>query len=333
LSKVLTQSDVLKQYSQKISVAYQKQQFASQAILQSIIEIGELLTEARNYKDSLVLKHKDRLWESFQKNLQFSPSSVAKYISIANNKFIKTKKNHKYLPSSVYSLYEISKLDSLKLNQLVESGKLTSTIGRSDVKQLLIGKKSTSKLSKQVEVLTIKVDEDDWESNFQEIKDELIAFLENKRIAFDYSSIVKQTEREQKNYHLNVEKFAFRLAKKFVKAEIKKFIEYKGISSNLWHPKDKLSFKSKYKKLKFGEEEVDVSFCTNISELQNMYLYLGLEGQNYWLEMVDEWYAEAYSQIKLPKSLLISQNLSNTEVVDFELPPKSRKLNFTGVKV
>jgi hypothetical protein len=284
LSKVLTQSDVLKQYVQKISVAYQKQQIASHAIVQSIIEIGTLLTEAREYKDSLVLKHKDRLWESFQKNLQFSPSSVAKYISIANNKFIKTKKNHKYLPSSVYSLYEISKLDSLKLNQLVESGKLTSTIGRSDVKQLLIGKKVTSKSSKQVEVLTIKVDKDDWHSNFQEIKDELVAFLENKRISFDYSSTVKQTEREQKNYHLNIEKFVFRLAKKFVKTEVLKYINQKGLSSNLWRVSDKLSFKQKYKKLKFGEEEVDVSLCTNLSELEKLYLHLGVEIKNYWTQ-------------------------------------------------
>ncbi len=333
MSKVLTQSDVLKQYSQKISVAYQKQQLASQAIIQSIIEIGELLTEARNYKDSLVLKHKDRLWESFQNNLKFSPARIAKYISIANNKFIKTKKNHKYLPSSVYSLYEISKLDSLKLKQLVESGKLTSTIGRSDVKQLLIGKKVTSKSSKQVEVLTIKVDEDDWHSNFQEIKDELVAFLENKRIAFDYSSTVKQTEREQKNYHLNIEKFVFRLAKKFVKTEVLKYINQKGLSSNLWRVSDKISFKQKYKKLKFGEEEVDVSLCTNLSELEKLYLYLGLESKNYWIQKISAWYSDAYVQIKLPKSMLITHNQSNNEFVDIELPSKSRKLNFTGVKV
>lgn len=333
MSKVLTQSDVLKQYSQKISVAYQKQQIASQAIVQSIIEIGTLLIEARNYKDSLVLKHKDRLWESFQKNLQFSPSSITKYISIANNKFINTKKNHKFLPSSVYSLYEISKLDSSKLNQLVDSGKLTSTLGRSEVKNLLLGKKTKSKSTKQVDVLTVKVNEEDWQSNFQEIKGELTKFLEEKGIAYDYSSIVKKTEREQKNYQLKVEKFVFRSAKKFVKAEVLKYINHKGLSSNLWREKDKLSFKNKYKKLKFFEEEVDVSLCTHLSELEYLYSYLGLEGKNFWMGKIGDWYAEAYSHIKLPKSLLIAQNLSNAEVVDFELPPKSRKLNFTGVKI
>lgn len=333
MSKVLTQSDVLKQYSQKISVAYQKQQIASQAIVQSIIEIGTLLIEARNYKDSLVLKHKDRLWESFQKNLQFSPSSVTKYISIANNKFINAKKNHKYLPSSVYSLYEISKLDSSKLNQLVDSGKLTSTLGRSEVKNLLLGKKTKSKSTKQVDVLTVKVNEENWQSNFQEIKDELIKFLETKGITYDYSPTVKITEREQKNYQLKVDKFVFRLAKKFVKSEVQNYINQKGLSSNLWRVGDKLSFKNKYKKLKFGIEEVDVSLCTHLHELENLYLYLGLESKNYWMEIIGDWYAEAYAQTKLPKSLMIAQNQVNSELTDFELPLNSKKINFTGVKI
>jgi uncharacterized membrane protein len=62
LSKVLTQSDVLKQYSQKISVAYQKQQLASQAIIQSIIEIRNQLFDILKKKRSLPKKkQKDEL--------------------------------------------------------------------------------------------------------------------------------------------------------------------------------------------------------------------------------------------------------------------------------
>lgn len=128
----------------------------------------------------------------------------------------------------------------------------------------------------------------------------------------------------------------FRLAKKSVKNKIKNYIEAKGISQNLWKTRNKLSFKTKYQKLKFYQEEVDVMLCSNLDELSKLYINIGLEDKSSWVSNVSDWYFIVYESTKSSKHHeKCEEILSVLDFIDKDAITlnKSRKLIFRDVRV
>jgi len=333
---VQTQSQVLGSYSKKIVSIYKNQQLASQATIKAIIEIGNVLIEARNYKDSLKQKNKNELWKKFSTSLSFSPASITKYIKIAEHPVIRLKKNHKFLPPSIHSLYEIAQIDEKKLLKLISTGKITSDIGRSELSLLKNGASKSKLISEsinEIEVLSIMFPAESWMKDFNNIQNELLSFLDSKKISFTYGNELKKIEKAESSYQNKITRKSFQILKKKVKKCIINYINGRGLDKNLWQLKNQPSWSKKLKKIGFGEDEVDTTFCSNEDELKKIYLSLGLDGEKEFLKMSSESLNDAISIIRLPEILKnISMDFAKSNEVNFSIP-KKKKLNFTGVKI
>jgi len=333
---VQTQSHVLVSYSKKIASIYKNQQLASQATIKAIVEIGNVLIEARDYKDSLKQKNKNELWKKFSTSLSFSPASITKYIKIAEHPVIRLRKNHKFLPPSIHSLYEIAQIDEKKLLKLISTGKITSDIGRSEL-ALLKNNASKSKvlggLVDEVEVLSIRFPANSWMSDFNDIQNELLSFLEKRQIGFVYGNEFKKIERAETNYQNKIVRKTFQLLKKRIKKLVIEHIDNKGVQLGYWTEQNKPSLSVKVKKLGYRMDEVDITTCQNQDELELMYLSIGLDDKRQFIKASTESLNDAISLVPIPDIL---ENLSSTkpDKSDIELQSnKRRKLNFTGVKV
>jgi hypothetical protein len=333
---VQSQSQVLGSYSKKIASIYKHQQLASQTTIKAIIEIGNLLIEAREYKDSLNQKNKNELWKKFSTSLSFSSSSISKYIKIAEHPILRLKKNHKFLPPSIHSLYEISQINEKKLLRLISTGKITSEIGRSELLLLQNGtrkSKSSTKSNNEVEVLSIRFPIDSWVNDFHDIQDELLRFLENKKISFAYGNEFKKLEKAENSYQDKVTKKSLQILKRNMKKYIFDYVNNQGLKKNYWTKVSQPSWITKFKKIGFNRDEVDVTLCSNESELRSMYLSIGLGDENTFLKMQSESLSEAISAVPYPKIL---KNINESTSAKTKPNPstfKKRGLNFTGVKV
>ena len=131
-----------------------------------------------------------------------------------------------------------------------------------------------------------------------------------------------------------IDAYVYKVAKRYLKDMIKDYIERKGISRNYWKTKDKLSFKSKYQKLEFNQEEVDVMLCANIVELTQLYLNLGLEDHIYWIRKLNEWYADAVHSVNSSKQQDKNDPASILDFIHQDVIIKpSKKLDFSNIKV
>ena len=282
---ILTPLKILNKYKRDIESIYQGKQNASQVVVSSIVEIGKICTEARDYKNRLNLKNKNELWEDFEKNLPISKSSVSKYISISEHPTIRLKKFHKQLPPSVYSLYELSKLKDVQLQKFLESGKVNSEIGRTELNLLLSPKSNTKQLTKvvnEIEVLSIRLPSDIWEERFSEIKDKLLEFLNENDIGYSYGKEILNREKQEKKHSQLFEKFILTQLRKIFTKKVRELIESKWKSSSKFIGKKKLTFKQKVKLVGFNWDEVDCSICVDSTEIQNLYLSLDLGTQSEW---------------------------------------------------
>lgn len=333
---VQTQSQVLGSYSKKIASIYKNQQLASQATIKAIIEIGNVLIEARNYKDSLKQKNKNELWKKFSISLSFSPASISKYIKISEHPVIRLRKNHKYLPPSIHSLYEIAQIEEKKLLKLISSGKITTDIGRSELallKNNASGSRALGGRGEEVEVLSIRFPANSWMSDFNDVQVELLSFLEKKKIGFSYGNEFKKIERAESNYQNKIARKSFQLLKKRIKKLIVEHIDSKGLQLGYWTEQRKPSLSNKVKKLGYKMDEVDISACQNQDELELMYLSIGLDDKRQFIKASTESLNDAISMVPIPEIL---QNISTSKPskhgIELTLN-KRKKLNFTGVKV
>jgi len=92
-------------------------------------------------------------------------------------------------------------------------------------------------------------------------------------------------------------------AKRFFKSAVKNLIEYAyarkyGISDCT---EKNSSLKSKWKKLKFLEHEVELTECSTIDEIRTRYLFLGLGDINDWRLLESTWYTDAFASIGQPE--------------------------------
>ena len=270
-TKVLSQKQILNSYRKRIHASFKRQQIAGQATIQAILEIGHLLIEVRDYKDALLMPHKERIWKEFVDELGFSMPSVTRYIKISEHQIINDKKYHQHLPSSVYSLYEISAIEPKQMLRLINAGSVYSEMGRSEISALkeLPPKKKTQ--SDTVDLLRIKIPKDLLQGDYFSILNEIIEFLKNKEIEFEYGKEIAKADAEEQKIHRRIEKFVFNKAKIYFDQSIRKVIEQKGRESNLWKKSSRLSLKVKAEKVGYHFDEVSTSEVSSIEDLTAMY--------------------------------------------------------------
>ena len=169
--------------------------------------------------------------------------------------------------------------------------------------------------------------------DFNNIQNELLRFLESKKITFSYGNEFKKIEKAESSYQNKITKKSFQILKKKVKKCIVNHVNGRGLDKNLWQLKNQPSWSKKLKKIGIGEDEVDTTFCSNEDELKKLYLSVGLDDEKEFFKMSSESLNDAISIIRLPEILknIPSGSSKNIEVDFFTL--KKKKLNFTGVKI
>jgi hypothetical protein len=341
---ILTPRKVFDKYKRSIEIVYRGQQDTSILVISAIIEIGRICQEAREYKKRLNLKNKDDLWEDFEKSLPFSKASIARYIAIFQHPTIRLKKYQRNLPPSVYSLYELSKIQDKQLEHLIESGKVNSDIGRTELNLLLQGKSKSKRLSQsanEIEILSLRLPLDSWEDQFEEVKQELIEFLEKKGVSYVYGNEIQKREQLEQTQSKNIEKYVFMQLKKHFTKQIKSYIEQEGKERNLFKKGKTYTFKQKAELIGFNFDEVDCSSAINDDEIEQRYLACGIGNEKDWNKLVNQFMGEAFEKYPYPAHLLESNNSKSSNKSDkfdssllpIKRPKKYGESKFKGIKV
>jgi hypothetical protein len=334
--KILSQKQILNNYRNKIIESYKRQQIAGMEAIKAILEIGNILLEARNYNNSLTLNHKDAIWREFIENLGFSPASVSRYIKIATHPILSDQKFHRYLPSSVYSLYEISSIEAKHMLRLIQAGTVYSEMGRSEILSLRQPHYTKQAPIKKINLLQIKISKDLLNGDYHSILNEIEPLLNSKGLSYEYGSEIKKIEKSIQSAKSKVEQYVFKQAKRYFGKLGQQIVERKGIENNLWKRNSKLSFKAKAKKVGYTYEEISSEFDTELQEIAEKYLILGQEDMTYWNNLVAQWYAEGMEKYgkNLPpenfEPITTSQEENQHPILEFS--KRRKNSNFTGVK-
>jgi hypothetical protein len=336
--QILNQKQILNAYRKKIAASFKRQQTAGQATIQAILEIGSLLIEAREYKDSLVLPYKEKVWKEFIAELGFSMSSVTRYIKIAEHPIIGDKKHHQYLPSSVYSLYEISSIEPKQMLRMIKAGSVYTEMGRSEISALKQIPTTNKIQSDKIDLLHIKIPKDLLQGDYFSILNELTEFLQSKGIDFEYGKEIAKNEEEERKVREKIERYVFAQAKKYFDTGIKKVVESAGLKSNLWKKGSKLSFKAKAIKVGYDFDDVSTELVSDIRELTNLYSIVQWDDDGSWDKRLAEYYAQGKEKYGEKLQQLHTSNPINDQSLQSDSKPfvsfaeRRKKDNFTPVK-
>ena len=320
-------SDYFDSSKQNIRKLIQAQTVHEKRALRCIIEIGKTLSDLYDYKKRSQSTRIDKMWNDLVAEFQYSPSTVTKYIKISKNPVLADEKFKNRIPSSVYSLYELSKIEPIALQLLIESNEVTSTSGRTEIVALTTPPKIKKQTKIQIPIMSLSIDEKDWISSYKSFEDDLIEFLKSKEISYSLSSQVKSLEKSEISRGKRVDKYIFIQAKSHFNLVVKNYIDNACRVNNLCPPKT--PFKKKMKLLKFGIDEVTTEGCLHTNEVAERFLSLGIQEESIWNKHLMQWTADAFEKFpsQIPESVL-----SNTteEFDDFVRHYKSQ--NFTPVK-
>ena len=337
--ELMSYQDIFDDYGAKIQQKHEQQINAQGIAVGSIIAIGKLLKEARDYKDSLTVKNKSKLWSKFENGLTFSKGNISKYIKIFENPVLSNKVHQSKLPPSVFTLYELTHHDQETLVQGLKIGAITPNLGRSDVvtaksKKLL----PPSSTAPQIELGTLHIAEDQWVANYHSFKSELDGLLAKYNVTMVEASSPKKMAQDEDRYYKTITKVIFREAKKFYLSEVNTLLNTKLKEENLLKSYGKSSFKKKVAALKFHFDEFDVSNCATDDEIKQMYLFNGLDGEIVWNASYGDWYAVAMNEASKYEYALarLGGKYPETEWQsikdDIANSSKSKDKDFTGVK-
>jgi hypothetical protein len=334
--ELMTYQDVFDDYGAKIQRQHE-QQFNAQVIaVGSIIAIGKLLKEARDYKDSLSVKNKSRLWSKFESGLTFSKGHISKYIKISENPVLSNKVHHSKLPPSVFTLYELTHHDPETLVQGLKTGAITPNLGRSDVamakSKKLLPRSSTAP---HVELGKLRIANDQWVKNYHAFKSELDELLVKYKVTMIEATTPKKLVKDANRYYETITKVIFREAKKFYLREVNNLLNTKLKEKNLLKSYGKSSFKKKIAVLKFHFDEFDASNCATVNEIEEMYLSHGLDGKIAWNASYNDWCALAKD--KASKYQYVFARWGEEDDIQdvrnaIAKTSKSKVTSFTGVK-
>lgn len=302
--------------------------------LKCIIEIGKTLSELQQYKKRIKSEKVDDLWTGLINEISLSPGTVTKYIKISLNPIITDKRFFSQIPPSVYSLYELSKLDPIALQLLIESDEVNSTTGRTTINSITSTVKSSpTKLKNQVPIVTLYTDKNCLISSYQDIEFELKQLLEKYKITAVFSSQVQTLENYETTRMKKVEAYVFQEAKKFFKQVVKIYVDNECRRQYLCPPNT--SFKKKIKLLKYEDEEITTESCTTTNEIQELLIGLGLLDESEWNEPYSKWYTDGLE--KYPSKLYSLRNEPDESspiesIFEIFTPVKKQRI-FSGFKV
>lgn len=334
--ELMSYQDVFDDYGAKIQQKHEQQINAQGIAVGSIIAIGKLLKEAREYKDSLNVKNKSKLWSTFENKLNFSNGHISKYIKIAENPVLSNKVHQSKLPPSVHTLYELTHHDQETLVHGIQSGAITSNLGRSEVASAKSKKLATSSsTASQVELGTLSITKDHWVENYHSFKSELDGLLTKYNVTMLEASAPRKMAQDADRYDKTITKVIFREAKKFYLREVNALLDVKLKEKNLLKSYGKSSLKKKIAALKFHFDEFDVSNCATDDEIKQMYLSHGLDGETAWNAFYSDWYALAMDEASKYEYALARRgeedNIQQVKNV-IAIPSKSKVQSFTPVK-
>ena len=298
-----------------------------QRALRCIIEIGKTLSDLYDYKKRSQSPRIDKMWNDLVAEFQYSPATVTKYIKISKNPVLSDERFKNRIPSSVFSLYELSKIEPIALQLLIESNEVTSTSGRTDIVALSTPPKIKKKSKIQIPIMSLLIDKNDWISSYKSFEDDLIEFLNSKEISYALSSQVKSLDKSEVARSKKIDNYIYKQSKAHFNKVVKNHIDNTCRSKNLCSPKT--PFKKKMKLLKFGIDEVTTEGCISTAEIEERFISLGIQEESIWNEHLMKWTADAFE--KFPSR--ISELVRSDKTEEFEnFVQQYKSKNFTPVK-
>ena len=324
---ILSSSDYFASSKQIIKKLIHAQSVYEHRAIRCVIEIGNTLSDLYEYKKRSQSTKIDKMWDELVAEFQYSPATITKYIKISKNPILADEKFQTRIPYSVYSLYELSKIEPIALQLLIESNEVTSSSGRTDIVALtnLPKNKKTSKI--QTPIMSLSIDKKDWISSYKSFEDELIDLLIKNKISYSLSSQVKSLDKSEVTRSKKIERYIFQQSKAHFKEVVKSHIDNACRTKNLCSPKT--PFKKKMKLLNYEVDEVTIVDCANADEVGDRFLQLGIEEESIWSEQLMKWHIEAFE--KYPSRILEPVPTTTAEELD-GFVRQQKNQNFTPVK-
>ena len=324
---ILSSSDYFTSSKQNIKELIHAQSVYEHRAIKCVIEIGKTLSDLYEYKKRSQSTKIDKMWDELVAEFQYSPATITKYIKISKNPILADEKFQTRIPYSVYSLYELSKIEPIALQLLIESKEVTSSSGRTDIVALtnLPKNKKTSKI--QIPIMSLSIDKQDWISSYKSFEAELVDLLIRNNISYSLSSQVKSLDKSEVTRRKRIEKYIFKQSIAYFDKAVKSYIDNACRSKALCSPKT--PFKKKMKLLNYEVDEVTIVDCANADEVGDRFLQLGIEEESIWSEQLMKWHIEAFE--KFPSR--IPEQVPTTTAKELDGFVRDQKnQNFTPVK-
>ena len=324
---IVFSSDYFASSKQNIKELIHAQSVYEHRAIKCVIEIGNTLSDLYEYKKRSQSTKIDKMWDELVAEFQYSPATITKYIKISKNPILADDKFQTRLPYSVYSLYELSKIEPIALQLLIESNEVTSSSGRTDIVALtnLPKNKKTSKI--QIPIMSLSIDKQDWISSYKSFEAELVDLLIRNNISYSLSSQVKSLDKSEVTRRKRIEKYIFKQSIAYFDKAVKSYIDNACRSKALCSPKT--PFKKKMKLLNYDVDEVTIVGCTTADEVEDRFLLLDFEAESNWGEQLMKWHMEAFE--KFPSRIPESVQTTKAEELD-GFVRQQRNQNFTAVK-
>ncbi len=299
-----------------------------------IIEIGKKLSELQDYQKRVKSSKVDGLWNNLLQEVELSPATVTKYIKISNHPLLTDRRFLGRIPASVFSLYELTKLEPITLQLLIESNEINATSGRSVIASLSKPQsKSKKSSSKKVSLMTLSIPEKDWIKCYKNLEPQLLNTLDSMGLSYDFTTDVRSLENSEITRMKKIEKFVFQKSKVFFNQVVKSHIDQKCLEMHLCPPKT--PFKKKMKLLKFGVDEVTTEGCIDTQEVSVRLIGLGLIEEEKWNQLQMEWMSQGFTKFpsRLPDVTEDTGLLDQTEAAKKNFTPVKMKRDFSDFKI
>ncbi len=324
---IVSSSDYFASSKQNIKELIHAQSFYEHRAINCVIEIGNTLSDLYEYKKRSQSTKIDKMWDELVAEFQYSPATITKYIKISKNPILADEKFQTRIPYSVYSLYELSKIEPIALQLLIESNEVTSSSGRTDIVALTNLPKNKKKSKVQIPIMSLSIDKKDWISSYKLFEDELVDLLNKNKVSYSLSSQVKSLDKSEVTRRKRIGKYIFQQSKAHFNKVVKSHIDNVCRTKNLCSPKT--PFKKKMKLLNYGVDEVTIVGCKNADEVEDRFLWLGIEEESNWSKLMMKWYLEAFE--KFPSQIPDPVQTTTAEELD-GFVGEQRNQNFTPVK-
>jgi len=326
-NNILSSSDYFASSKQIIKKLIHAQSVYEHRAIKCVIEIGNTLSDLYEYKKRSQSTKIDKMWDELVAEFQYSPATITKYIKISKNPILADERFQTRIPYSVYSLYELSKIEPIALQLLIESNEVTSSSGRTDIVALTNSPKNKKTSKIQIPIMSLSIDKKDWISSYKSFEDELVNLLIRNNISYSLSSQVKSLDKSEVTRSKKIERYIFQQSKAHFKEVVKSQIDNACRTKNLCSPKT--PFKKKMKLLKYGVDEVTTDSCIAVNEVKDRLLQLDFEEESSWGKLMMKWYFEAIE--KFPSR--IPEPVETTTAEEFSHFVRQQKnQNFTPVK-